>query len=266
MQLTDAHVLITGASRGIGAAMAHEFAARGARVSVVARDAAKLAELAGRIDGRALSADLTDRAARAGLVQRAADDMGRPVDVLVNNAGIDVTGAPWQTPADDLARLVELNVTAVMDLTGQAIPGMIERGRGHIVFMSSMASVGALPGMAAYSATKAAVSHYASGLENDLRGLPIDLTTVQPGFVEPTDMVDTIMAYAPTKAARDRFNRFGLLTDVDRDTLARDVVEAVERRRRLVVRPRRARGLAGLVSLPRTMTRRVLTGVRPRVD
>jgi len=266
MILNDAHILLTGASRGIGAAMASEFAAKGARVTLVARDETKLADLAGRIGGRALAVDLIDRAARATVVPRAEEAMGRPVDVLVNNAGIDVTGAAWETPAADLARLVELNLTSVMDLTGQAIPGMIERGRGHVVFLSSMASVGALPGMAAYSATKAAVSHFASGLENDLRGLPIRLTTVQPGFVEPTDMLDSIMAYEPALASRRRFARLGLLPDVDRDTLARGVVEAVERDRRLLVMPRRARSLAGLVNLPRTMTRRVLTGVPPRVN
>lgn len=263
MNLTDAHVLITGASRGIGAAMASDFHAAGARVTLVARDEARLTAIAEPLQGTVVPADLVDEDARAAAVDAAVAANG-PVDVLINNAGIDASGAFWDLEPDDLQRLVNLNVVAVMDLTRRVLPSMIERNRGHIVVMSSMASVAALPGLCAYASTKAAVSMFASGLRADLKGHDIGVTSIQPGFVEPTDMADAIMDYAPTKAARSRLRRLGILPDVDRDALARDVVKAVQSSSKVVIRPRRGVTSAGLVEIPRRMVSAALRGVAPR--
>ncbi|MCB0872743.1 MAG: SDR family NAD(P)-dependent oxidoreductase [Actinobacteria bacterium] len=262
MEIMNAHVVVTGASRGIGAAIAREMHKRGATVTVVARSADALAALADEIDGHALAADLTDRGELEGLIARA--EAHAPVDVLVNNAGIDEAGLFWEMDADGLRRLIDLNVTAAMELTRQALPGMVERGRGHIVNLSSMASVGNFPGLTAYAATKAALSHFSAGLRADLRGLPVGVTNVQVGFVSPTDMTDKILEYGPTFRAQRRFDRLALLPRTDRDRLASAIMSAVEADRRHVLRPRRAWGLAKLTELPRRLVENVLVGVSAR--
>ncbi len=263
MDLTDAHVLITGASRGIGAATAKEFADAGARLTLAARDRARLETVAEPIGAAVVPVDLTDAAARGELITDAVAANG-PVDVLVNNAGVDESGAFWEMDQESIDRLVTLNIVAVMDLTRRVLPSMIEREGGHIIFVSSMASVAALPGLTAYSATKAAVSMFATGLRADLKGLPIGLTTIMPGFVEPTDMADAIMEYRPASAARSRLRRLGILPDVDRDRLARTIVRAVRSDRKVVIRPRRGVTSAGLVEVPRRLVSSLLRGVAPR--
>lgn len=259
MELAGTHVLVTGASRGIGAALATAFSAVGARPTMVARSKDALDELARTLGGFAIAADLSQPASLRSIVARATD-LGGPVDVLVNNVGIDDVGALHEDDADSLERLVHLNVLAAMELSRQALPGMIARGRGHIVLISSAAALGAFPGMAAYSASKAAMSHFAAGLRADLRGLPL----VQVGFVTPTDMLDRIMEYPPAKAARRRFTRLGLLADTDRDRLASAVVTAVAHDRRRVTRPRRLAGFATMAEIPRRLTELLLSGVPPR--
>ena len=107
---------------------------------------------------------------------------------------------------------------------------------------------------------------FAAGLSADLRGLPIGVTNVQPGFVEPTDMADAIMEYPPSLAARTRLRRLGILPDVDRDRLAKDVVRAVLSGKKNVTRPRRGVTSAGLVEMPRRMVATLLGGVAPRAD
>ncbi len=265
MNLTDAHVLITGASRGIGAAMAKDFHDSGARLTLAARDESRLQAVAEPLGATVVPADLTDTDAREHLIEAAVAANG-PVDVLVNNAGVDESGAFWEMDAERINRLVSLNVIAVMDLTRRVLPSMIERSRGNIVVLSSMSAVAAIPGLCAYSATKAATSMFASGLRADLRGLPIEVTNIQPGFVEPTDMADAIMEYRPSFAARRRLRRLGILPDVDRDRLSRDVVRAVKSGKKNVTRPRRGVTSAGLVEMPRRMVAALISGVPPRAD
>ena len=262
MDLTDAHVLVTGASRGIGAGLAREFRAKGARVTLVARSAGPLEELAAELGGTAVTADLIDAAAREGLIARVEAEAG-PVDVLVNNAGIDATGALTAAAPEDLTRLVTLNLLTPMELSRQALPGMIERGRGHVLMMSSLAGTAALPGMAAYASSKSALTHFTAGLRAELRGLPVGTTVVEVGLV-PTEMKDDVLDYAPTAAAFRRFYRLGLLTDTSLERVCRASVSAVESGKRHVRYPRRARGFAALAETPRRMTEVILSGVPPR--
>jgi uncharacterized protein len=262
MDLNDAHVLVTGASRGLGAGLAREFHAQGARVTLVARSSGPLGELASELGGTAITADLTDAADREGLIARVEEQAG-PVDVLVNNAGIDATGGFTSFSAEDLARLVTLNVLAPMELSRQVLPGMIDRGRGHVLMMSSLAGTAVLPGMAAYASSKSALTHFTAGLRAELRGLPVGTTVVEVGLV-PTDMKDGVLGYAPTAAAFRRFYRLGLLTDTSIDRVCRASVSAVASGRRHVRHPRRARGFAALAETPRRMTEFILSGVPPR--
>jgi len=263
MQLRDRHVVITGASRGIGAAIARECAARGARVTLIARSAGPLEELAAELGGHAIAADLSDPSVLAGLVTRIEQEAG-PIDVLVNNAGVDMAGGFAALGAEDLERVVRLNVLAVTELTRQALPGMIARGRGHLVMMSSLGASGTFPGIAVYAGTKAYVTHMSEGIRLELKGLPIDLTIVEPGLVTPTDMADSVLAYPPTAASFARLNRIRLLADVDRDRLAHDIVSGIEENKRNVRYPKRARLLPQITNSPRRLVALLLVGVPRR--
>src|SRR3954468_10071175 len=146
MDVHGKRVLITGASRGIGESLAHKFAAAGATVALVARSADAIEKLAADLGGTAHPADLADREQVVRLVHRVEDEAG-PVDVLVNNAGIDITKSFADYTEDDVAQIVQVNLTTPMDLSRQAIPRMLHRGRGHIVNISSLAACGVYPGL-----------------------------------------------------------------------------------------------------------------------
>ena len=262
MELAGRRVVVTGASRGIGAALAEAFAAAGARVALVARNEAAIKDLADRFGGTAHPTDLSRPEQVEGLIRRIEND-GGPVDVLVNNAGISTPG--W-FPGDS-ASVVEdtfrVNLLSPVELCRQVIPRMLERGSGHIVNVSSMADSGVFPGIVPYAATKAGLTQFTAGLRADLRGLPVKTTVVELGPV-PTDMLDEIESYRPTDDSFRRFYRLQLLVDVPRETVARDVVEAVRKGKRHVRHPTRAAGLPLLSEAPRRFVEFALTGVRHR--
>lgn len=264
MDLTGAHVVVTGGSRGIGLAIARELAARGARCTLVARSRDALEQAAAEIGGGAVVADLADPADVKGLVGRIEDVHG-PVDVLVNNAGVDMTGALVDMTAEQVERQIRLNAVTVTELTRQVLPGMLERGRGHIVQVSSLAGTGTFPGFAVYGGTKAFVTHMTFGLRLDLKGTPIGLTTVEAGLVTPTDMADSVLSYEPTAASFRRFYRLQVLADVPVTTVARRTADAIERNRRTVRLPGRAFLFPMLTNTPRRICEWFLTGVPKRV-
>src|SRR5437588_763708 len=170
MELAGRRVLITGASRGIGRALAEQFAAAGARVALVARSEAPLKELADRLGGTAYPADLCDPEHLSDLIDRVEAD--GPVDVLVNNAGVDRAGFIHEISAADVETLYRLNLIAPVELCRQVIPRMLERGRGHIAVISSMAGVGSYPGYSIYASSKAALNHFTACLRADPQGKP----------------------------------------------------------------------------------------------
>ncbi len=262
MGLHGKRVLITGASRGIGRALATQFAGAGATVALVARDHAALESLAAELGGTAHAADLLDPAQLGRLIHRVEDDIGA-VDVLVNNAGIAYDGALWDLTADQLDATIRLNLTAPLELCRQAVPRMLRRGGGQLVNVASLAAVAAVPGMTAYAATKAGLAHGASALRDELRGLPIAVTTVMVGGV-PTDLLAQGESYAPFQKAFNRLRRIQLLPDTPADVLAAAVVKAVEQRRRTVYLPRRAMPFVGAVEAPRKIVSLALTGVKRR--
>lgn len=263
MELRDKRVLITGASRGIGAELSRQFATAGAKVALVARTADALSALAAETGGTAHPADLADAGQVAGLLDRVEEEAG-PVDVLVNNAGIDGMGYYPETPPETVEQLMRVNLLTPMELCRQAIPRMAARGGGHLVNVSSLSGVGAFPGFTAYSTSKAGLSHFTAGLRADLRGLPVRTTLVEMGKVVPTDMSDGLQAYSPTADSFRRFERLGLLADIPVGDLAAAVVEAVRRNKKFVRLPRRAAGFALMVGAPRRTTELLLGGVRPR--
>ena len=178
--------LVTGASSGIGAAMACELARRGHGVVLVARSVDKLQELADELSttgvrAEVLAADLTDRAVRAGLPARVAD-LGLAVSILVNNAGLSTTGPVLTADIDDELRMVEVDVAAVVDLTTRFLPGLVEQ-RGALLNVASSAAFQPLPGQAGYGASKAFVASYSQAIAEEVRSLGVSVTALCPGPV-----------------------------------------------------------------------------------
>jgi short-subunit dehydrogenase len=263
MDLRGKRVLITGASRGIGEALTRRFAHGGATVALVARSADAIEKLAADLGGTAHAADLADPTQVRDLVRRVEDEAG-PVDVLVNNAGIDIIKSIVDYTSDDLAAIIQVNLIAPVDLCRQVLPGMLQRGRGHIVNISSLAACGVYPGLAAYSTTKAALSHFTAGLRADLRGLPIGTTVVEMGGV-PTGMLAGVNGYKPCADSFQRTYRLHLVTDTPVATIADATVKAVEQGRRYVRHPKRAMLFPLLSEAPRRLTELLLTGVSHQV-
>lgn len=179
--------LITGASSGIGYALARRLAARGQAVGLLARRRAELESLAADIradGGRAVAvvADVTDRAALGVAVSRVVAELG-PIDRLIANAG---GGAPTHVQSYDAAEIeatVRLNLVGVANAVGVVLPDMLSRNEGHLVAMGSLAALRGLPTAAAYSASKAGVANFMESLRIDLINTGIDITLLEPGFV-----------------------------------------------------------------------------------
>src|SRR3954453_11758411 len=255
--LTGQHVLLTGGSRGLGIEMAQEFARAGASLTLVARGREALEKAAADVGGRALPADLAKESDVEGLVQRAEDLAQAPVDVLVLNAGIDSSGDFADLTAEQLRQLWLVNVIAPTELIRQARPLMAARGGGHIVAVSSLSAQVAMPGLGAYAATKAAVSQFVMGTRRELRRYGITTTIVEIGQAT-TDLYAEARKHGPPAKAFDRANRIGLLRDLAPAEVARAVVSAVERRKPVVVLPRRARLQSVLSHAPQAIADRVL--------
>ncbi|HYN51595.1 MAG TPA: SDR family NAD(P)-dependent oxidoreductase [Thermoleophilaceae bacterium] len=185
MQLQDANVLLTGASGGIGRAIARALDARGAKVLLSARRADVLEEIRAELGGRpgTLPADLADRAAAAELVAQAGE-----VDVLVANAGLPASGRAEGFSAEEIDAALDVNLRAPIQLTRLLLPGMLERGRGHLLYVSSLAGKVASPRGALYSATKFGLRGYAAGLRQDVEPRGVGVTVVYPGFISDAGM------------------------------------------------------------------------------
>jgi NADP-dependent 3-hydroxy acid dehydrogenase YdfG len=190
MKLNGKIVLVTGASSGIGAATALAFAAEGARLLLAARRASKLAEVASRTLERGAasvhSIDLDVRHHHA--VQTAIDDLPpewAEIDVLINNAGLSRGLEKLYTgKTEDWDEMIDTNVKGLLYVSRAVIPGMVVRGRGHIVNLGSTAGDLPYPNGAVYCGSKAAVHAINDGLRQDLLGTPVRVTSVDPGTVE----------------------------------------------------------------------------------
>jgi short-subunit dehydrogenase len=247
MEISGKRVLVTGATRGIGRALAERFAAEGARLAVVARSAGPLNELAVALGGKAFPVDLGDAAEVEGLIERIEAE-GGGIDVLVNNAGISNVDYVLRQQPDSIEAIFRTNLLTPIHLCQQVIPRMLERGGGHIVNMGSIAAFMPPPGLVHYGASKAGLAQYTAGLRVDLRGLPIKLTLVQIGSTA-TDMDDATQSYAPYR--RLRGNRSVEDVRIPLSRVVDAIVDAIRRERRNVVLPGMLRPLAGLVETPR---------------
>lgn len=243
--VTCMHVLVTGASSGIGAAFAAEYLRRGARVTVVARRRDRLEAIAAGAPGRShvIVADLAEHERAAAIVAEAEAALG-PIDILINNAGVQILGPMHTTPWDKAEHLLKVDVFAPLRMTMATLPGMIERKRGTIVDVASMAALAPTPGMLFYNAAKGALAGASEGLRAEVAPHGIHVVTVYPGPVR-SDM---------ESAAREAFEGGVMTSRVptgSADVLARLVAKAVDRRRPRVIYPK----VYGLSRLFPTITR-----------
>ncbi|SDZ28177.1 Short-chain dehydrogenase [Micromonospora pattaloongensis] len=241
-------VLITGAARGIGEHTARLAAARGARVALLGLEAERLAGLAAELGGPHVwfECDVTDQAALTRAVAGTVDALGG-IDAVVANAGVANRGTIAVGDIEALTRTVEVNLIGVMRTVGATVDEVIAR-RGYFLLVSSAAAFTALPGMAAYCASKAGVEHFGNAIRLELAHRGVRVGTAHPSWID-TDLVrdakDDLPAFR--EALRKLPWPMGSTTSVQ--TCAAAFVDAIERRRRRVYVPR----VVGAVQAMRTV-------------
>ena len=261
--LEDAHVLITGGSRGIGLATAHRVLDRGGRVSIVARDAQRLAISADELEARvgdptrvcAESADVTDREGFEVALGLVIAQFG-PVDVLVANAGGARPGLFTEAPIDDFEQQMALNYFGTLYPVRAVVPSMVERERGHLVLVSSVAGLIGVVGYGAYGPAKFAVRGLAETIRPELKPHGITVTCVYP----PDTDTPGLAAEESTKPPATR-SISALVTPRSAASVARDLVDGIEHDRNDVTCDRatalllRTGGAGGLLA---PVTRRMM--------
>jgi short-subunit dehydrogenase len=226
------HIVITGASSGIGAALARELGAGGARLTLVARRKDLLDSLAAGIgpDCRVVAHDLADADRAADWVAEAEAAHG-PIDVLVNNAGMENTGPTATADVDELKKVFELNLVAPIVLARRLLPGMLERRSGMIVNVTSVAALVPPPLQSYYGASKAGLAAFSEATRAELAGTGVHLLTVYPGPVK-------------TEMGERGYAGFGGRENVPRmpegtpEQLARRIRRAMEKRKKRLIYPR----------------------------
>ena len=183
MTVAGRTVLLTGATGGLGQALARRLSREGARLLVSGRRTDVLEPLAAELGGRALAADLADPAS----VDRLAGESAA-ADILVANAGVPASGHLMSFTVEEIDRALAVNLRAPMILARRLGEQMAERGSGHIVFMSSLSGKVGTPGSSVYSATKFGLRGFAQALRADLRGHGVGVSVVLPGFIRDAGM------------------------------------------------------------------------------
>jgi NAD(P)-dependent dehydrogenase (short-subunit alcohol dehydrogenase family) len=200
VQLNGKHALVTGGGRGIGQACALALARAGATVTVVGRSRMNLEAVAAQVNGRAVEADLADRASTDRMIDQVLGQVGR-VDILVNNAGI-AESAPLEKTSDELwERVMELDATSPFRIIRALVPPMIKAGWGRVVNIASNAGVSGYGYTAAYCAAKHAMVGFTRALAIDLAKTGVTINALCPGWVE-TDMAREAVARIVAKTGR----------------------------------------------------------------
>ncbi|MBN9620613.1 MAG: SDR family NAD(P)-dependent oxidoreductase, partial [Actinobacteria bacterium] len=182
-QLAGARALVTGATGGLGQAIARGLRARGVDLVLTGRRVDVLQPLADELGGTAIAADLADP---SGLDELAA--AASPIDLLILNAALPGSGAVLDYTPEQIERALDVNVLAPALLARRFAPSMVERGHGHIVFVGSLSGKAVTAGTGIYSMTKFALRGLAHGLRQDLHGTGVGVSIVQPGFVRDAGM------------------------------------------------------------------------------
>jgi short-subunit dehydrogenase len=239
--------IITGASSGIGHALAHELARRGYELALLARRAELLTELASSLPTRAvaIACDVTDAPAVNEAVRRAEAELGGPFDLAIANAGVGIMNHGARFRLGDAEQLIRVNVLGVMYLYAAVIPSMVERKSGRFAAIASLAGLRALPSAGPYSASKAAVQAFLESARIDLKPYGVGVTTVNPGFIA-TPMVQK--------------NRFRMPFLMQPGKAAQVIVDGLERGARVVEFPKPMSLLMRLARLiPDALYERMMT-------
>ena len=215
VEIAGSRALVTGATGGLGQAIARALARRGASLILTGRRIEVLEPLAAETAGNAIGCDLADRADVDRLITEAGD-----VDILVANAGLPASGRILSFDVGDLDRALDVNLRAPMVMARRLGEGMAERGSGHIVFVSSLAGKAASGGGSVYSATKFGLRGFAHGLREDLHPRGVGVSVVLPGFIRDAGMFAESGAKLPKGVGMKR-----------PDDVAAAVVSAIERDR-----------------------------------
>jgi short-subunit dehydrogenase len=222
MSFSGQVAVITGASSGLGWALARTLAAEGCKLGLVARRREQLADLAGQIEksgGMAAFAvaDVAERSQAVAAIHDIAARLG-PVDLLIANAGVGAPTTVEPFNVGDIEKMFRVNVLGVVYSLEAVLPQMLQRQRGHLAAISSLASYKGLPGESAYTSSKAAVNVFMDGLRMQLRSKGIAVTTICPGFVK-TPMTEV--------------NEFKMPWLLTAEEAARRIVRALERKRKV---------------------------------
>lgn len=245
--LSGQTVLLTGASRGLGVHIARALAGAGADLVLTARDADKLGAVAAECAGlgvktRVVAADVARAGDRARLVEEAG-----PVDVLVNNAGLEIAVALLDQTDEDVDRQLSINLVAPIDLTRRVLPGMIARKRGVIVNVSSMSGKSPTPYNSIYAATKFGLNGFTASVALELEGTGVHIGAVCPSFVAEAGMWADSGAKAPA-----------MLKEVPPAKVARGVLKVIAGAREVLVTPSPVRPLLAVKELFPSLDGKVL--------
>jgi short-subunit dehydrogenase len=237
MQVTaGTRVFVTGASRGIGRALAAELAARGATLGLAARSSDQLQQLADELPGihYAIACDVTDSASTQQAIDAFADTAGG-LDLLIANAGITHYGPFKDQPLDNALEMTRVNWHGTLHTVHFGLPHLLQQGRGHIVVVSSGAGLRSFPDAAVYGATKAAQRMFAEALRHELAGTGVSVTVAYPGEIDTT-------IHDHEKDRMPAWYRGGDQA-ASADELAKRIIAAVEQDERAVYFPPLVRAL-----------------------
>lgn len=230
MELRGANCIVTGASRGIGTYLCESLATKGANLALAARSASELEQVAERARGlgvRAISipTDVSRRDDLVTLVDKAGADLG-PIDVLVNNAGVEKYGNFHEADPDLIEKITRVNYIAPVTLSRLVLPQMIQRRRGHIVNISSVAGKTAVPYNVIYSGSKHALVGFSWSLREEVKPHGVGVSVVCPGFVSDAGM------FADWSGGR---KPPGLTSAVSPQKVAAKTIEAIEKNKAEVI-------------------------------
>jgi short-subunit dehydrogenase len=253
VELRSKTALLTGATGGLGRAIASALAAQGATLVLSSRTADELAELAASLPGgphRTVAADLAEEGAALRLVEEAG-----AIDILVANAGLPASGRLESFTQEQLGRALRVNLEAPMRMAREVLPSMLERGSGHLVFLSSISGQVGTARASIYAATKFGLRGFAFCLRDDLRGTGVGASVISPGSIRDAGMYAESGAKPPPGVGMGRPEQVGAA-----------VVKAIERdRREITVAPLRQRALARIAINAPELSGRVAGGLAARV-
>jgi short-subunit dehydrogenase len=260
VELRGRTALLTGAAGGLGGFIARALAAEGVDLALCDLPDAPLGGLLEelRVQGvraESVPADLTDREQASGVVARAEEAIG-PLDILVNNAGVEFAGPFLERTPEEIEGLVRVNLIALMLSTRAALPGMLERGCGHVVNIASMAGKIAFPYLAVYSASKHGVVGFTGALRAEHAQDPVGFTAICPGFISGVGMFGRLQ--------EETGDPPGPMSPLPPEAVGAAVVKAIRKERpEVIVNPPGARALIALSTLAPGLAERV--GRLPRM-